>query len=316
MRGERCREQPLSSCTSSGTQRMDPPSRRRSSGARLTSSLYGYSAGVLVAANNYKALPPEAKLSHISNMGDVERIGSLVQYMTIATEDNFFHALNKGSKLNELRCHLAKLRLLPVPKFIYFGGHSERDDARDEFDYLPGDYSGSGNTISLSRLSSRASYSCIRPRFRDKLDLKLVTDFCNANNFLGLQWVLKRNSVGKLCWEESEEFDPSRGSLGHRILHFASSAKHQQTYSTSKGSFFNQEFLNAEYGTTGASMVPISLSCRLETIQSRTAKSIQQYNAQRRPSAEALGQQEPQLYSSEKLDLENPQSLAELLHSL
>lgn len=129
--------------------------------------------------------------------------------------------------------------------------------------------------------------------------LLLVTEFCFADNFLGLPYVLCLEPHKEPIWSDSDEHAPTVGEStwnhGRKILHFAGATAMKQTFSTKFGGRFTRAFCKVSPNES------LSLASRVRQIQRRLDKMPPRWGSKYH--------QQIQLYSSHKWDLSSTDTL-------
>ncbi|KAG8723456.1 hypothetical protein FRC09_003262 [Ceratobasidium sp. 395] len=274
---------------------------------KLSDSLYEAGLSVFIAKSDYKGLswgdnkPLEVRESmEMNSVLDARRIADLARGS--CSRLNFHSALDGDLTKKTLTKRLTRFRSGHEPKFIYISGHATSDG--QDFTFLPIDCVNDAGNSSQGIKSNELGRLLVDLASPLPVNMTLVTDFCYAFNFLSLPYVLRRNSDGSYFWDDSAEFSSHAWSPEHKILHFTSGATGASTtIFEGTGSLFTREFYNAGVDTD------LSLSQRMDTIQKGVDQSLGEYNRKRKLNL----QQEIQLYSSHKFDLNNPTSFTDLL---
>lgn len=264
---------------------------------------------VLLITLDYKNLPGKSNLVHPSDADISSLLGDKDQNTmreTLARAgfldgDIEFLANERADSFNMLNA-LSRVGSNPFPTTVFVQGHGMPGKASETIEFIPHDYytSSPPRGITCEELCRHLS-----PRLRHPPVRRLIiTDFCLAYNINALQYVLEISSNQSAQWAISKEWEvlEDKPSTNDIVVHFAAGSRDQLVYENDCGGLFTQTFCKVMNE-------PRPLPSLLHYFRKGVQCPDELCPARGSISQATSGIQVPQIYSSHKLDLEDPDVL-------
>lgn len=272
----------------------------------LGGSLYGKSSlarliNVFVVCCDYAGLywmpATRERPMLIYSEKDLESVQSWIKQFESGSNVNWNVLLNKEVTGKNLVTLLDQVGSSIGCSVVYLSGHAM--SIGRSFMFLPANCVENNEISSERGILAGVMRTLLLPKvIAGPSILLLVTDFCFADNFLGLPYVLSLEPNKPPVWSDSGGVSTLGVAIrdgDRRILHFAGAAEMKPTYGTKVGGCFTKAFCSVSPNES------ISLADRVRRIQQKLDTIARKWDPDYH--------QQVQLYSSHKWDLSSTDTL-------